>query len=229
MTELWDDFVFDLDMPTDKPEDKPSPQKIRVGTQRGKQRFNMRRYASEQALLAAAPWHYRMGDTYHCISFGDVDFLTYVRHALRQQRADYLLLSSWCYGVEDVREIAEWVRRGLIGRLDCYMGEIAGASYANCQAELERAARKTGGRCGIFQNHSKVGVMLGPRFDCAITSSANINTNPRCENTVITCDHDVALFYKGFFDAISPFNGNPDGWKPYQEEARHERTEMGAE
>ena len=94
MTELWDDFVFDLDMPTDKPEDKPSPQKIRVGTQRGKQRFDMRRYASEQALLSAAPWHYQMGDTYHCISFGDVDFLTYVRHALRQQRADYLLLSS---------------------------------------------------------------------------------------------------------------------------------------
>lgn len=102
MSELWDDFVFDLDMPTDKPEDKPEdkprPQKIRVGTQRGKQRFDMRRYASEQALLAAAPWHYQIGDTYHCISFGDVDFLTYVRHALRQQRADYLLLSSWCYG-----------------------------------------------------------------------------------------------------------------------------------
>lgn len=133
MTELWDDFVFDLDMPMDKPEDKPRLQNIRVGTQRGKQRFDMRRYASEQALLSAAPWHYQMGDTYHCISFGDVDFLTYVRHALRQQRADYLLLSSWCYGVEDVREIADWVRRGLIGRLDCYMGEIAGASYANCQ------------------------------------------------------------------------------------------------
>ena len=54
MSELWDDFVFDLDMPMDKPEDKPSPQKIRVHTQRGKQQFDMRRYASEQALLAAA-------------------------------------------------------------------------------------------------------------------------------------------------------------------------------
>lgn len=68
----------------------------------------------------------------------------------------------------------------------------------------------------MFRNHSKVAVLLGPRFDCVVTSSANINTNPRTENTVITCDRDVALWYKDYFDGIHPFNGSPEGWEPYQ-------------
>lgn len=54
------------------------------------------------------------------------------------------------------------------------------------------------------------------RFSCAITSSANINTNPRTENTVITCDRDVALWYKAYYDGIHPFNGSPEGWEPYE-------------
>lgn len=54
------------------------------------------------------------------------------------------------------------------------------------------------------------------RPGCAITSSANINTNPRTENTVITCDRDVALWYKAYYDGIHPFNGSPEGWEPYE-------------
>lgn len=96
------------------------------------------------------------------------------------------------------------------------MGEIAAASYALCQEELSQAAEATGGRVGVFRNHSKVAVILGERFDCAITSSANINTNPRCENTVITCDRDVALWYKAYYDGIHPFDGSPEGWELYE-------------
>ena len=113
-------------------------------------------------------------------------------------------------------EIASWVERGYVKRLDAYMGEIAAASYAMCQEELAQAAGKTSGRVGVFRNHSKVGVILGSRFSCAIASSANVNTNPRCENTTITCDRDVALWYKAYFDGIKPFNGSPEGWRPYE-------------
>lgn len=108
------------------------------------------------------------------------------------------------------------VDRGYVRRLDAYMGEIAAASYALCQEELAAAAEATGGRVGVFRNHSKVAVILGDRFSCAITSSANINTNPRTENTVITCDRDVALWYKAYYDGIHPFNGSPEEWEPYE-------------
>ena len=49
-----------------------------------------------------------------------------------------------------------------------------------------------------------------------INIDLNINTNPRTENTVVICNTSVADFYKAYFDDIKPFNGSPDGWKPWQ-------------
>lgn len=206
----------------DEPQEVPGrATRLRVHTQAGKKRYDVRRFTSEQAVMSALDWHFSPGCIYHVMSAGDVDFLTFVRHVLRQQRAEYLLLSSWCFGVEDVAEIASWIDRGFVGRFDCYMGEIAQASYAKCQEELTTAAQKTGGRVGVFRNHSKVGVIFGERFDCVICSSANINTNPRAENTIITCDTETADFYKTYFDGIHPFNPTPNTWTPYQRGARN--------
>ena len=202
--------------PAEEPEEKEPGTRLRFHTERGKSIFDKRRFTSETALMAAADWYWRPGCVYHVLTGGDVDFLTFLRFAMRQQPAEYLMVSSWCYGVEDVAEIASWVDRGYVRRLDAYMGEIAAASYALCQEELAAAAEATGGRVGVFRNHSKVAVILGDRFSCAITSSANINTNPRTENTVITCDRDVALWYKAYYDGIHPFNGSPEGWEPYE-------------
>ena len=85
-------------------------------------------------------------------------------------------------------------------------GKIARASYAMCAEELGEIARNGGGRLGVFRNHSKVKAFYGEKFDGAILSSANVNTNPRTENTVIACQTEVADFYKSFFDLIHPFN-----------------------
>ena len=68
----------------------------------------------------------------------------------------------------------------------------------------------------MFRNHAKVFCGFGERFDFTIESSANVNTNPRTENTVITLDTGLALFYKEFFDGIVSFERNFDGWMPYE-------------
>jgi len=52
-------------------------------------------------------------------------------------------------------------------------------------------------------------------LEAAIESSANINTNPRTEQTVITVDTGLARFYKDFFDGIKSFERNFDDWKPF--------------
>ncbi len=179
---------------------------MRCHTARGKKLFDVRRFNSEAHLLENAPWHFQSGTTYHVISGGDVDALTFLRHVIRQQRLEFCLVSSWCYGVEDVSEMGTWLDRGAVGRFDFYCGEIAKASYAMCAAELGAIARKGGGRLGVFRNHSKVMAFYGDCFDGAILSSANVNTNPRTENTVIACQTEVADFYKAFFDDINPFN-----------------------
>lgn len=72
---------------------------MRCHTVRGKRLFDVRRFNSEAALLESAPWHFQCGTTYHVISGGDCDALTFLRHVVRQQRLDFCLVSSWCYGV----------------------------------------------------------------------------------------------------------------------------------
>ena len=103
---------------------------MRCHTARGKRLFDVRRFNSEAALLDAAPWHFAAGQLYHVISGGDCDALTFLRHVIRQQRLEFCLVSSWCYGVEDVTEMGGWLDKGLVGRFDFYCGEIAKASLS---------------------------------------------------------------------------------------------------
>ena len=170
---------------------------------------------SEAALDEALPWHLDNGTSYHCISCGDVDSLTYMRHVVRQQPIKLAILSTWCMALEDAREIDDWVNKGMVGRVEFYVGEIFKNGYRGVLDELCAIATKTGGRVARFRNHSKVMVLLGERFDCVIESSANINTNPRCEQTVVTVDSGLARFYKDYYDGINDFDGRFKNWEPY--------------
>ena len=69
----------------------------------------------------------------------------------------------------------------------------------------------------ICRNHAKVMVLLGERFNAVIESSANVNTNPRIENTVVTVDSELAYWYKEFFDGIKSFERNFDDVTAWQE------------
>lgn len=196
--------------------DDPNKERTaRVIATRG--RYFERRIKSELALEDVMPWHFEYGAAYHCFSFGDVDALTYLRAIIKQQRVEYALLSTWCMAVTDVEEITKWIDHGDLGRIDFYVGEIFQASYAPVYIMLRDLVNSFGGRVAIFRNHSKVMAGFGERFDFAIESSANVNTNPRSEATVVTIDTDLARWYKAeIFDNIQSFNRDFDGWQPYK-------------
>ena len=176
----------------------------------------MRRVLSELALEKELPWHFEQGVSYHCISFGDVDALTYFRVVVKQQRIRYALISTWCMASEDILEIRRWIEQGYIGRCDFYVGEIFKASYYRQYEELIALCKELGGRVAICRNHSKVMVLLGERFDCVVESSANVNTNPRIEQAIITVDNELAHWYKDFYDGIKSFERNFDDVKPFE-------------
>ncbi len=175
----------------------------------------MRRVASEFALEKQLPWHFEQGTTYHCISYGDVDSLSYLRVILKQQRLEYMLLSTWCMALADAEEIKSWLDRGYIKRIDFYVGEYFPKSYAAVYRYLQENCLRNGAMVSAFRNHSKIMAGFGEKFDFAIESSANVNTNPRCEQTAITVNTDVALFYKDFYDSLET-HSQRYGWKPYQ-------------
>lgn len=178
-------------------------------------RQKMRRILSENNPEKELPWHFEQGVTYHCMSWGDVDSLTYFRAVVKQQHIKYALISTWCMAMEDCREIEAWLRNRYIDRIDFYCGEIFRGSYTAEYETLVAIEKEFGGRLCIFRNHSKIMVLLGDRFDCVIESSANVNTNPRTEQSVITVDTELARWYKEIFDGIISFDRSFDEVKPY--------------
>lgn len=174
-----------------------------------------RKAASEKALESAMPWHFKEGDCYHCFSFGDVDSFSFFKMVLRQQPIKYAAISTWCMAGEDVTDLRRWHERGMVGRVDFFLGEIFKSGYPDVYRAVQEFIQECGGRMVIFRNHSKVMAIEGERFDCLIESSANINTNPRSENTVLTVDRELTGEYIQLFSEIVPFNKDY-GAEPYQ-------------
>lgn len=174
-----------------------------------------RKAASEAALEQAMNWHWQEGDCYHCFSFGDVDSFSFFKMVLRQQHIEYAALSTWCMAGEDVMDLRKWHEKGLVGRVDFFVGEIFKSGYPDVYAAVLEFIDECGGRLVTFRNHSKVMAIEGEKFDCLIESSANINTNPRSENTVVTVDRDLVAEYIQLFSEIVPFNKD-SGAAPYR-------------
>ena len=99
-------------------EEESEEEKKTVKAKRTTERHFERRIKSELALEKELPWHFEKGASYHCISFGDVDALTYLRVIVKQQRLRYVLLSTWCMAVTDAEEIKKWLDAGHIERVD---------------------------------------------------------------------------------------------------------------
>ena len=177
-----------------------------------------RRAFSEVNLLEILDYDLADGTSYHCISGGDIDSLSFLKHILRQQSLEYLLFSTWCMAYDDVLQFREWIDRRKILRLDAYCGEIFPGSYRKQYDGLRQVVSLCGGRVAIFRNHSKVYAGIGNKFAFAIESSANINTNPRTENTTIHIDLQLFYFYKSFYDGIKSYTQEDTQWRPWEVE-----------
>lgn len=173
-------------------------------------KYEYRRAFSEVELLdclGSNGFHFEDGHCYCFISGGDVDSLSYLKAVIRQQNISELVVSTWCMAVQDIIQLREWIEAGMISKMDIYLGEIFKGSYAFEYATLKELYEQMPelGRMAIFRNHSKVMAGQGDKFSFAILSSANINTNPRCEQTCIIIDEGSFAFFKDFFDGINSF------------------------
>ena len=170
-----------------------------------------RRAFSEMSLLdVCGTFDFKDGESYHFITAGDVDSLSYLKAVLRQQSLDHCLLSTWCMAAEDILQLQMWCNEGKIKKLDIYVGEIFPSTYKIEYAMLvdmfaDNGKNVGGGRMAVFRNHSKIYAGTGDKFAFGIETSANVNTNPRTENCCITISNDLYSFYKDYFDGIVSF------------------------
>ena len=167
------------------------------------------RLNSERTIEEILPRDLEIGASYHVISGGDVDSFSYLQWMLRKTPVDRLLCSTWCIAKTDIEEFHRQIKLGNIGRLDFYVGEILPGSFPEEYALLEELCRDSGGRIAVFRNHSKVMAGIrGNNIGFAIESSANVNTNPRTEQTIITIDRPLADFFFNFYDGVTSFDKN---------------------
>jgi hypothetical protein len=174
----------------------------------------VRRANSEAMLAQLLPARIPSGMSYHVMSAGDVDSLSYVAHIVAQVPVEYLILSTWCMAKDDVAALSALRDAGRLGRVDAYVGEIFPNQYVDAWRALCALTRARDGRCAVFRNHSKVYVLVTDEGGIVIESSANVNTNPRAEQTAIHASDDLARFYKSYFDGIKSYNRDFDDWRP---------------
>ena len=174
------------------------------------------RMISDKTAEELLPRHFESDVCYHCMSYGGIDLWSYVKHILRQQRLDYLMVSSWIISPDDAKEIRDAVKAGDIGRVDFYVGDIFQGGYRGAYEMCLEIAAMCGGRVAIFHNHAKIILGYGDRFPFVMASSCNLNINPRLENTDIYTNRELADWYKDYFDGIHAFNREFQDWSPWE-------------
>ena len=137
---------------------------------------------------------------------GDIDSLSFLKWILRQTKVKKLIVSTWCMSLQDCDQFEQWLDIGVIEKINFYVGEIFPGSYSREYKKLKEICSKYGGSVYVFRNHSKIFAGYGENFNFVIESSANINTNPRTEQTVVTIDDYLVDFYTDFFSKIKSFD-----------------------
>lgn len=170
-----------------------------------KSHHQMRRAKAEAHLADILPARFEAGESWHVISHGDIDSLSYLQHAIAGvSHFDHVLLSTWCIAKEDVLQLESWLDTGRIGRLELCMGEIFPSQYGDEYELAQRLVERYGVRLVVARNHSKVTLACNEadNYYLAMESSANVNTNPRIEQTAIHASRDLYDFYNDFFRGL---------------------------
>ncbi len=185
--------------------DKPKQTKRATMLKRHDRNIYRRAFSETQLLDLMFSEDFADGASYHFITGGDVDSLSFLKIILRQQDLAHCLFSTWCMASEDIFQLQDWLQTGKIKRLDAYVGEIFPNSYNLEWRLLCPIIKNHGGRVAVFRNHCKVFAGYGEKFAFGFQGSANINTNPRAENGCLTIGREVYEFYREYFDGIISF------------------------
>jgi len=161
------------------------------------------RVAREENLRKIFPM-LEEGFSYHVISSGDIDALSYLTLIIeRHGPIAELYASTWTMSREDCRLIDKYLADGLIRQITFFTGEYFASRETSVYASLIEVISRHGGRLKLFKNHCKLLVMrtTGDRY-FTVEGSANFTTNPRSEQTVITPSRQLFDFYKTWFEDL---------------------------
>lgn len=209
MTDLFDDFAHAAGAL--KTETTSHGQAVKAkAIARKTTRIEVRRANCEAILASILPQHLDMGMSYHVISHGDVDSLSYLIHIAKDTPLDSVLISTWCMAMPDVEWLRQQVETWRFGTIDFVLGEIFPAQYPDEYEAVKQMEADEMATLRIAKNHAKVMACCHAETGLyyAIESSSNVNTNPRIEQTAIHASRELHDFYRDFYAGIKSIDGN---------------------
>jgi hypothetical protein len=144
------------------------------------------------------------GNSYHIISSGDIDAVSFLTLAIeRYGPLEELYASTWTMSRQDCELLDRYLRDGLIRKITFFVGEYFAKRETSVYASIIEVIERHAGRIKLFRNHCKLLVMRTVAgLHITIEGSANFTTNPRTEQTVITPSRELFFFYRTWFEDL---------------------------
>ncbi|HUT34624.1 MAG TPA: hypothetical protein VNE39_14140 [Planctomycetota bacterium] len=185
---------LEVDMPA-----APNPFRLDVVTKLA----NVRK---RDRLRAAVPEPPAPGEAVHVISCADFDFWTWVPEMIASLgTADHLYCSTWTLSRQNVAELVEVMDTGKItGQVSYLTGTYFKRRETATYSLLLEALLARGHRFRAFENHCKILLLANAQKGAWLTveGSANLNSNPRLEQYVITNHRGLHDWHRAWMDAI---------------------------
>lgn len=216
------DFDLDLDLNVPKPEPAIADEKLKDGMVADLPKKEelprmyitnpqtvKRRVFSEESLFKMLNYEgeFKEGSAYHFLTAGDIDIFSFFKYIMKIRRFENVLISTWCLARQELLEIKKMLDDKMIKKFHLCLGEIFKGSYLDeylLLKDLQKKKYKI--KITVFRNHAKVMLAYSkPDYYFVLESSANLNTNPRTEQTTIFVDKGLYNFYLDYFNGIRSF------------------------
>ncbi len=151
-------------------------------------------------MLASPP---ATGESVHVVSGAKFDFWTWVPVMLQWiGRSESLYCSTWTLSRANAVELFEVWDAGKIGLAHFLTGTYFKRRETAVYSLLLNGIRQRGGRYRAFQNHAKVLLLDAPAGGqwIVVEGSANLTSNPRTEQYVITSDRALWEFHRDWME-----------------------------
>ncbi len=140
------------------------------------------------------------------LTFGQFSLLDLIEATLEITGPADVTISTWSAGFYDVDAAQRFAALGLIRSIRWVMD----AHEKRGQAMPVGVANLFGqDSIRVFRTHAKFVVLRNAEWDVLITTSMNLNLNPRCEQFEMTDDAERAALFSDFVDEL--FRGVPEG------------------
>ncbi|PFG19860.1 hypothetical protein ATL40_1436 [Serinibacter salmoneus] len=140
------------------------------------------------------------------LTFGQFSLLDLIEAGLEVTGPADVTISTWSAGFYDVEAAQRFAQLGAIRSIRFVMDSSAKRGQAT---PVDVAGLFGAESIRVFRTHAKFALLRNESWDVVITTSMNLNLNPRCEQFEMTDDTDRADLFSGFVDEL--FRELPEG------------------